>query len=375
MNPIQALAEHGQSIWLDYIRRDMTRSGELHRMIEDGLRGMTSNPAIFQKSIATSPDYTAALETSGADPSVSAQQLYERIAIEDIREACDVMAPLYKACGQRDGFVSLEVAPDLAHDSEATVAEAHRLWAAVDRPNLMIKVPATPEGIVAVEQLIADGLSVNITLIFSCEVYRRVAQAYRRGLERRVAQGEPVAHIASVASFFISRIDSEIDPLLARIAEASTEHAATARHLQGRIAIANAKLAYAMFQGDLEHPQWASLARAGARPQRLLWASTGTKNPRYSDVLYIEELIGRDTVNTVPPATLDAFLDHGQVRSTLEHDVEGARASMAALAELGISMEAVTERLLVDGLRLFTDAMSSLLSTIAAQQAKLRGAS
>lgn len=369
MNAIQALTEYGQSIWLDYIRRDMTRSGELQRMIDDGLRGMTSNPAIFQKSIGGGGDYTATLAELGADRSLDAKSLYERIAIEDIREACDVMLPLYHACGRRDGFVSLEVAPALSRDSEGTVAEAHRLWSAVDRPNLMIKVPATTEGLVAIESLIHDGLNVNVTLIFSCARYREVAAAYRRGLQRRSQRGLPVTDIASVASFFISRIDSEVD---ARLARCEDERRAEA--LQGKIAIANAKIAYAMYLEDLAAPDWKALAQRGARPQRLLWASTGTKNPRYSDVLYIEELIGPDTVNTVPPATLEAFRDHGKANATLSDDLAGARAAVAALEDVGVSLEEVTEKLLEDGLALFTDAMDSLLATITAKQSEVRGA-
>lgn len=369
MNAIQALTEYGQSIWLDYIRRDMTRSGELQRMIDDGLRGMTSNPAIFQKSIGGGGDYTATLTELGADPELDAKGLYERIAIEDIREACDVMLPLYRRCERRDGFVSLEVAPALARDGAGTIAEAHRLWAAVDRPNLMIKVPATTEGLVAIEALIRDGLNVNVTLIFSCARYLEVAAAYRRGLQQRVERGLPVADVASVASFFISRIDSEVDARLARCTDASRAEA-----LQGKIAIANAKVAYALFSDALETPEWKALAEHGARPQRLLWASTGTKNPRYGDVLYVEELIGPDTINTVPPATLEAFRDHGKASSTLTRDLPGARAALEALQDLGISLDEVTDKLLEDGLALFTDAMDSLLATISAKQLDVRGA-
>lgn len=375
MNRIQSLTELGQSIWLDYIRRDMTRNGDLARMIADGLRGMTSNPAIFQKSISSSPDYADAIAEEGRDPDLSPKALYEKIAIVDIQDACDAMKPLYERTNRSDGFVSLEVAPDLAADRDGTLAEAQRLWATVARPNLMIKVPGTPAGIDATETLIAAGISVNVTLIFSCASYRKVAQAYRRGLERRLADGLPISEVASVASFFISRIDSAVDQRLERIAaEGPAAHRDRAASLLGQIAIANAKVAYAIFGDDIASEGWAALAAAGARPQRLLWASTGTKNPRYSDTLYVDALIGRDTVNTVPPATLDAFVDHGHVEATLSEGLDEARRQLEDLAAVGISLDEVTDELLTDGLKLFSDAMESLLRTVATEQKRLRDA-
>jgi len=372
MTPVQALAAHGQSIWLDYIRRDMTRSGELARMIEDvGVLGMTSNPSIFQKTIG-GPDYHAVLAELGANEALDAKTVYERIAIEDIREACDAMAPLYRRCDGRDGFVSLEVAPNLALDAEGTVEEARRLYAAVDRPNLMIKVPATTAGLAAIETLIAEGISVNVTLIFSRARYGEVAAAHLRGLQRRAAQGGALAPVASVASFFVSRIDSAIDPMLEDLAKRDASRRDRALALRGTIAVANAKVAYAQYLEAMASPAWQAVAAKGARPQRLLWASTGTKNEAYRDVIYVEELVGPETVNTVPPATLDAFLDHGRAALTLTRDVPAANAALAELEALGISLDAVTAELLEAGLKQFSDAMNSLLSAIAAEQRRAR---
>jgi len=305
MKPVEALGNHGQSVWIDYIRRDFTRNGELAALVEEGVRGVTSNPSIFEKAIGGSAEYdTALLESLDADPDRTPIDLFEAVAIVDIQEAADVLLPVFDSSAGSDGFVSLEVSPTLAHDSEGTIRDARRLWAAVDRPNLMIKVPATPAGIPAVEELISEGINVNVTLMFSMQHYEDVAQAYLRGLRRA---SDPT-RIASVASFFVSRVDSATDGALDEIG--SVEAAA----LRGTAAIANSKLAYRRYQELFEGAEFADLKAAGARPQRVLWASTSTKDPAYRDVMYIEELVGDNTVNTVPPATLDAFMDHGVAR-------------------------------------------------------------
>jgi transaldolase/glucose-6-phosphate isomerase len=376
MNPLQALARIGQSIWLDYIRRGMTRSGELTAMVvDDGLRGMTSNPSIFQQAIAGSDDYADLLHDLCADPELDAKAIYERLAIEDIREAADVLRSVYDATDGADGFVSLEVSPSLGRDTHGTLEEARRLWKTVDRPNLMIKVPGTPEGCIAIERLLAEGINVNVTLLFSQAAYSAVAEAYVRALEIRAGKGEPVDRIASVASFFVSRIDSEIDGRLEKLAaKADADGRARLQALHGKAAIANAKLAYAdVYQPIIESARWKALAAKGARPQRLLWASTGTKNKAYSDVLYVDELIGPDTVNTAPPATVAAFKDHGKVAATLVQDVDGARKNMKALADAGIDFDEVTALLLERGLDLFRDAMDGLLATVAVKQRQARG--
>jgi transaldolase / glucose-6-phosphate isomerase len=376
MTPLEQLAEHGQSIWFDYIRRGMTRDGGLARLVaDDGVRGVTSNPAIFQKAIAGSDDYAEVLQTLVADPTLDAKQVYEQLAIEDITEACDVLLPVYESSQGGDGFVSLEVSPSLARHTEGTVAEAVRLWGSVARPNLMIKVPGTPEGIVAVEQLIARGINVNVTLIFAQSAYERIADAFIRGLEARAEAGGDVARVASVASFFVSRIDSEIDRRIEELVPTAEDPNIRGKldSLRGRVAIANAKAAYAIYERTYATGRWKALADKGARPQRLLWASTGTKNPAYRDTLYVDELIGRDTVNTVPPQTLDAFRDHGRAAHTLVADVELAYGTLSRVEEVGISLDEVTDVLLEQGLVLFEDAMDGLLATIAALQRKTRG--
>lgn len=376
MNPLQSLAEQGQSIWLDYIRRGMTRSGELSRLVrEDGLRGMTSNPAIFQKSIAGSDDYDDVLEQLVGDPELDAKQIFERLAVVDIREAADVLRPVYDETEALDGYVSLEVSPSLAFDAEGTIEEARRLWKAVDRPNLMIKVPGTPPGLRAIEQLIADGINVNVTLIFSRQACDEIAMAYLRGLERRVAGGGSIANVASVASFFISRIDVEVDARLRAVAEAAEDEAlaSRARGLLGTAAVANAKLAYRNYQQTVASERWQALATKGARPQRLLWASTGTKDPAYSDVKYVDELVGPQTVNTVPPKTYEAFADHGQAGPALLSGVDEAEARIEALAEVGVDLDDVTEQLLARGVVLFEDAIDALFATIAQLQRRQRG--
>ncbi len=368
MNPLREISTAGQSIWLDYIRRGMTRSGELAAMIEaDDLRGMTSNPAIFKQAIAGSDDYADVLGDLIGDRALSPQDIYERLAIVDIQEAADAMRPVYDKTEKKDGYVSFEVSPSLAHDAEGTIAEARRLWQAVARPNLMIKVPGTEAGLHAIETLLGEGINVNVTLIFSRADYARILEAFWRGAETWVAGGGNPRALASVASFFISRIDSEVD---ARIeAKARTLDDDRARvaleQLAGRIAIANAKLAYAHYEVEVRSDRAKALIAKGVRPQRLLWASTGTKNPSYSDVRYIDELIGPDTVNTAPPKTIDAFRDHGTVAPTLQLDVDDAEAHLAQLAEAGIDLDDVTDLLLADGVVLFEEAMDALLSTIA----------
>lgn len=367
MNPLQALGESGQSVWLDYIQRKLLATGELRRLVEeDGVTGVTSNPAIFEKAVADSDDYDDVTARMGREGSADPKAVYEAIAMRDIREAADVLRSVYRETGGRDGYVSLEVSPHLAHDTEGTVAEARRLWDSVSRDNLLIKVPGTPEGVPAIERLIGEGISVNVTLLFAREAYEQVAQAYLRGLAKAAADGRDLGRIASVASFFISRIDTLADQKIEeRIEEAADETGRERlRELMGKAAIANAKLTYKRYKEIMQGEGWQALAGRGARPQRLLWASTSAKNPDYRDVLYVEELVGEDTVNTVPPATLDAFRDHGKVRKSLEEDVERASETMAALERAGVSMREVTDELLEDGVRLFSEAFDKLLATI-----------
>ena len=367
MNPLRTLQDYGQSVWLDYISRHLLVSGELQRLIEeDGLRGVTSNPAIFEKAITGGTDYRDAL-TALAGQSLKATALYERLAIQDIQAAADILRPVYDHTDGADGFVSLEVSPHLAYDTPGTVAEAKRLWSIVERPNLMIKVPATPEGLPAIEQLISEGINVNVTLLFARDVYERVTQAYLAGIERRLAQGGDVRRVASVASFFVSRIDTAVDAILAgrlKTAQDAQERALLGS-LAGKVAIANAKLAYQRYKEIFRGARWESLARQGARRQRLLWGSTSTKNPQYRDVLYVEELIGADTVNTMPPATLEAFRDHGRPRASLEEDIVGAYATLEALERVGISLQEVTDTLLAEGVRLFAEPFDKMLDALA----------
>jgi transaldolase len=365
--PLRALAALGQSIWLDFIKRDLIESGELARRVGTGeLTGMTSNPAIFEKAIAGSTDYDRLLAEAARDRA-DTKTVYERLAVRDIRDAADALRPVYDATKGRDGYVSLEVSPHLAHDTAGTVDEARRLWRTVDRPNLMIKVPGTPAGVPAFATLIEEGVNVNVTLLFSRAAHRAVADAYVGSIAKRAARSLDVGRIASVASFFVSRIDTAADKLLgARIAAAQSDAERSAlRGLLGKAAIANAKLAYQTYLEVFGAPGWKTLADAGAQTQRVLWASTSTKNPDYRDVVYIEELIGPDTVNTVPPATLEAFRDHGRARPSLTEDVAGARRVMDALAAAGISLDRVTDELLDDGVKLFADAFDTLLAAIA----------
>ena len=356
--PITQLVNLGQSIWYDNIERRLLQNGELAAMIGRGdIRGLTSNPSIFNNAIAKSTDYDAdllPLAKAGKTP----VEIFEALAVDDIRAAADLLRPLYNETNGGDGYVSLEVNPTLAHESEATLSEAKRLWAWVDRPNLMIKIPATIEGLPAIRQAIAAGINVNVTLIFSIERYQAVMDAYLSGLEDRLAQGLPLDRIASVASFFVSRIDVAVDRQLEAL---GSERAAA---LLGKTAIANARLAYQAFKAVFNSDRFAGLKAAGAQLQRPLWASTGTKNPAYSDTLYVDELIGPHTVNTMPPATLDAFRDHGQAALTIEADLAGASQVMAELAALDISLDDVTRTLEVDGVKAFADAFASLLATI-----------
>lgn len=368
-NPLKALQRYGQSVWLDYIRRSLITSGELQRMIEDdGLRGVTSNPAIFEKAIAGSTDYKDLLAAPDSR-TLDAKTLYERIAVRDVQEAADLLRPVYDQSKRRDGYVSLEVSPQLAHQTQGTIEEARRLWSAVRRPNVMIKVPGTAEGIPAIQQLLGDGINVNVTLLFSQVTYERVVQAYLAGLEQFAASGGEISHLASVASFFISRIDSAIDGLLTARVKTVTNprEQALLRSLIGKVAIANAKLTYHRYRELFGSQRWQGLADRGAQTQRLLWASTGTKDPNYRDVLYVEELIGPDTVNTIPPATFEAFRHHGRPRASLTEDVEGAFDTMATVAEAGISITDVTDKLLAQGVHLFIGAFEKLLAAVGRQ--------
>ncbi len=370
MNRIEQLHQQGQSIWLDYIERGMVQSGELQAKVDDGVRGVTSNPTIFQQAIAKSNAYAADL-TSLAKQQQSAKRIFETLAIADIQAACDVLCTVYASSQGKDGFVSIEVAPDLAYDTEATIAEARRLHAAVDRPNLMVKVPATAAGIPAIRQLIADGININVTLIFALERYAEVKEAYLSGLEDRIAAGKEIGHIASVASFFVSRVDSNVDARLDKVMQANPRQADAARGLQGKIAVANAKLAYRQFQQVFAGSRWEKLAAAGAQLQRPLWASTSTKNPAYPELLYVDTLIGPHTVNTMPPATLTAFADHGDVARTVDAGLDEAGAAVRQLADLGISLTEVTAELEHEGVQKFADSYTDLLATIEKRRTEL----
>ncbi len=366
-NPLKDLLNYGQSVWLDYIRRDLFTSGELKRLIEeDDLRGMTSNPAIFEKAIAGSTDYTDLLQSLAARTDLDAKARYEILAIRDIQDAADLLRPVYQSSKRRDGYVSLEVSPFLARETQDTVDEARRLWKAVRRENVMIKVPGTVEGIPAFQQLTSEGINVNVTLLFSQEVYERVAAAYIAGLEQLASHGGDVSKIASVASFFISRIDSSIDSIIeARLKKSKDpREQEQLKSLLGKVAVANGKQTYQRYLRIFSGNRWKALAAKGAQTQRVLWASTSTKNPNYCDVLYVEELIGRDTVNTIPPATFDAFRDHGRPRASLTEDLDSANKTMETAAKLGISMKEVTDKLTDDGVRLFAEAFDKLLEVV-----------
>src|SRR3984957_4820293 len=363
-NPLVQLHTFGQSVWLDYIRRDLMKSGELQRLItEDGLMGMTSNPSIFEKAVEGGL-YQDFLDSLADRSDLDAKARYELLAIRDIQDAAEILTPVYKSTKKRDGYVSLEVSPYLAHDTQGTLEEARRLWKSVARENVMIKVPGTPEGIPAFRQLISEGINVNVTLLFSQQVYEEVAAAFIDGVEKFAASGGDVSKVASVASFFISRIDVLVDSLAGDKLKKETDAGRKAKlqAILGKVAIANGKLTYEAYQRIFSTPRWKALAAKGAQTQRVLWASTSTKNKNYSDVLYVEELIGPDTVNTVPPATLDDFRDHGKPRESLTEDVEGARKTMADLAASGIVMKDATDKLTADGVKLFAEAFDTLLA-------------
>jgi transaldolase len=372
-NPLLKLPALGQSIWLDFIRREMLSSGELARMIEeDGLRGVTSNPAIFEKAIAETGDYDTAISAL-ARQGKSAEEIYEELAVEDIRTTADIFRPLYNRTGGTDGFVSLEVSPRLARDTAGTLQEARRLWQWVDRPNVMIKVPGTREGLPVVRQLIADGINVNVTLLFGIPRYRAVAEAYIGGLEERAARGLPLERVASVASFFLSRIDTVLDPILEKRSGEGGPVADLVASLAGEAAIASAKVAYQTCKELFADGRFRPLAARGAVAQRVLWASTGTKNPAYSDVKYIEALIGPGTVNTVPLETLAAYRDHGNPASRLEEGVEEARRVLKLLADARIDLNAITQQLEDEGVEKFVQPFAVLMKTILQKSAAARG--
>ena len=374
-NPLVEIMRLGQSVWFDNIRRAMLSGGELKRMIEeDDLRGVTSNPTIFEKAIVGSADYDAQFR-SLVEAGKRAPEIYEELVIQDIAEAADILRPVYDRTDGLDGYISLEVNPKLAYDTQGTIEEADRLFHRLNRPNVMIKIPAAQEGLPAITESIRRGINVNITMIFSIENYEQVAEAFIRGLELRAEEGKPVDHIASVASFFVSRVDTMIDGQLEEKARAAATAGERERceSLAGRAAVANAKLAYQKFKEIFHGERFAALRAKGAQVQRCLWASTGTKNPKYSDVLYVDNLIGPETVNTVPPATYAAIKDHGKVALTLEEGLDEARALVARLAEVGIDLKAVTEKLQEDGLKAFVGSFDALADSIRAKREALRG--
>jgi len=369
-NPLRELTKFGQSAWLDYIRRSLITGGELKRLVdEDGLGGVTSNPAIFEKAITGSTDYADALVELQKRKDLDAMGIYEVIAIKDIQDAADTLRPVYDSTKKRDGYVSLEVSPFLARDTEGTIKDARRLWKAVNRPNLLVKVPATTEGIPAIQQMISEGININVTLLFALEMYEKVAFAYIAGLKTYAAGGGDPSHVSSVASFFISRIDSMVDAMVKAKLKSSTDpkEQALLRSLPGKVAIANGKLTYRRYKEIFSGPDWAALADKGAQTQRVLWASTSTKDPAYSDVLYVEELIGPDTVNTMPPQTLEAFRDHGKPKASLEADLDAAEATMKVLGAAGISMKKVTDDLVTQAVKLFAEPFDKLLNAVDAK--------
>src|SRR5215469_7579351 len=366
-NPLKGLLAYGQSPWMDYVRRDLLTSGQLKKYIDnDGLRGMTSNPAIFEKAIVGSNLYDDIVKSPEAK-TLDANGVFEKIAFRDIQDACDIFRPVYTESNRRDGYVSLEVSPFLGYDTSKTIDEARRLWKGVNRPNVMIKIPGTPEGLPAIRQCLEEGININITLLFAQSAYEQVAEAFLSALEARVLKGLDISHIASVASFFVSRIDSLVDSTIDSMEKSETdaEKKALLESLRGKVAIANARQTYAKYQELFGGPRWKALSGKGGQTQRLLWASTSTKNPKYRDVLYVEELIGADTVDTIPPATFDAFRAHGKLRNSLTENVKGANKTMSDLEAAGISMKAITDKLLTDAVKLFQDPFRQLLDAIA----------
>jgi transaldolase len=370
-NRLQLLHDAGQSIWLDFIDRTILRNGDLARRIrEDALTGMTSNPTIFEKALAEGTEYDDQLRAVPAGR--SPMELFELVETTDVRDACDSFMPVYESTNGGDGYVSIEVSPGAANSAKETVAEAQRLWAMVGRPNVMIKVPGTAEGAIAVRTLISAGLNVNITLLFAIDAHHRVIDAYMKGLEDRLSAGKPVDRIASVASFFVSRVDTEIDKRLDALgAKAGDSARERILALRGKAAVANAQLAYRLFRAEFSSPRWAPLQAAGARVQRPLWASTSSKNPAYRDVIYVEKLIGPDTVNTMPPATIEAFRDHGDVKRTVDADYPGADRVMSDLAEMGVDMTDVTDKLLSAGLASFQKSFDELTAGLKAKRTAL----
>lgn len=365
MENLKTLDEQGQSIWLDFLSRGLLARGELEKMIRDwGVKGLTSNPSIFEKAVEHGADYQKLFDEL-APQKLSAGPFFDELSKRDIQDAADLFRPVWDKTQGKDGFVSIEVSPTLARNTEGSLEEARRLWKRVDRPNVMVKIPGTVEGLPAIEQALTEGININITLLFSQERYQQVAEAHLRALEARRNKGEDISRLASVASFFVSRIDTLVDKKLEALkADAQNDARAKIEGLLGKVAIANAKLAYQRYLRLYSGPKWEALVKAGATPQRLLWASTSTKNPKYRDVLYIEELIGSPTVNTVPMATLEAFMEHGNVKETLTEDVEGATKTMRTLSEVGISMEQVCSELVMEGVQKFDDAFAKMLSAI-----------
>lgn len=373
MNPLRALSDYGQSIWLDYLHPDILQ-GDLRKLIDqDGLRGLTSNPSIFEKAIGGTA-YDARLKAALDDKDGEPVDLYERLAIADIQAAADQFRPVYDRLRGADGYVSLEVSPYLANDTEGTIAEARRLWRAVDRPNLMIKVPGTRAGAPAIRQLISEGVNVNVTLLFGIDAYLDVAEAHMAGLETLKRSGGDVASVHGVASIFVSRIDTAIDKEIdRRVSAGAGGDEAALKALRGKVAIANAKIAYQRYLNLVGSARWRALAAAGASPQRLLWASTGTKDPAFSDILYVSELIGPETINTMPPKTMDAFRDHGEARPTLTEGVEEAQQVLETADGLGLDLDGVTEKLVADGVRQFAEAFDALLGAVADKRAHILG--
>ncbi|RDC62838.1 transaldolase [Adhaeribacter pallidiroseus] len=358
------VSSFGQSIWLDYIRRNFIASGELKKLIdEDDLRGVTSNPAIFEEAIARSNDYWDTIKTL-SQSGKSTEEIFLAVAIEDVQNAADTFREVYEQTQALDGYVSLEVSPILALNTAGTITEAQASWETLNRKNVMIKVPGTPEGLPAITQLIGQGININVTLLFSLERYRQVAEAYVAGLEQRVQKGEPVSDVASVASFFLSRIDALVDPMLEKVKQAGGEHATLAEQMLGKTAIASAKMAYQIYKEVFNSDRFKVLAEQGAKPQRLLWASTSTKNPAYRDVMYIEALIGPDTVNTVPMETMNAFRDHGIPAARLEEGTEEARNLIAQLPQVGVDLDAVTKQLEEEGIQKFIKPFNSLMQVL-----------
>ncbi|PLX43176.1 MAG: transaldolase [Deltaproteobacteria bacterium] len=364
MEILEKLSAAGQAVWFDYIKRSFTESGKLGELVDMGVRGVTSNPSIFEKAIAGSDDYDQAVRALVDSGVTDAEAIYEALALEDIGRAADILKPVYQSTGGADGYVSLEVSPHLAADTDKTILEAERLFAELGKENVMIKVPATPAGIPAIEELIAKGININVTLIFSLDQYRAVAEAYVKGLERLLSGGGNPAKVASVASVFVSRIDSSVDKALGEKGDTT---------MQGKIAVDNSRIIYKAFRSTFSSIRWFELAAAGARVQRPLWASTGTKNPDYPDTLYVDTLIGPDTVNTMPPATLDSFLDHGVVEKRITEDLDGALERRQALKTLGINLDDITDKLLTEGVKAFEDAFDALIAAVEEKVRSIKG--